>query len=86
MRNITVKVLKRCWARSQIGAHMKNLSQLAMTPPHELTIQEILRDRIALRLAKQQRCDEIELENQAAYRNRTINDRSQQGRNRRRAR
>ena len=86
MRNITVKVIKRCWARSQTGAHMKNLSQLAMTPPHELTIQEILRDRIALQLAKQQRCDEIELENQAAYRNRTINDRSQQGRNRRRAR
>jgi hypothetical protein len=65
---------------------MKSLSQLAMTPPHELTLQEILRDRIARQCAKQHGCDEIEPENQAAYRKRTITDRSQQGRNRRRAR
>jgi hypothetical protein len=69
-----------------MGAHMKSLSQLTMTPPHELTLQEIVRDRIALQCAKQHGCDEIEPENQAAYRNRTITDRSQQDRKRRKAR
>jgi hypothetical protein len=65
---------------------MKSLSQSTMTPPHELTLQEIVRDRIALQCAKQHGCDEIETENQTAYRKRAITDRSQPGRNRRRVR
>jgi hypothetical protein len=62
------------WARSPTGAHMKRISQLAMTPPYELTIEEILRDRIALQCAKQHGCDEIEPENQAACRKRTVTE------------
>jgi hypothetical protein len=69
------------WARSPTGAHMKSLSQLAMTPPYELTIEEILRDRIALlrdrialQRAKQHGYDEIEPENQAADRKRTVTE------------